>query len=73
LNADPQDGDIEAVISAGPGEYWNGGKRAEVSGSDLGDHACSDAFARVCGDRSRSRALNLIVRAVATTAQPCRR
>jgi hypothetical protein len=30
-------------------------------------------FARVCGDRSRSRALNLIVRAVATSAQPCRR
>jgi hypothetical protein len=44
LERRPQDGDIEAVISAGPGEYWNGGKRAEVSGCDLGDHACSDAF-----------------------------
>ena len=44
LERRPQDGDIEAVISAGPGEYSNGGKRAEVSGCDLGDHACSDAF-----------------------------
>jgi hypothetical protein len=47
--------------------------RAEVSGCDLGITPARMPFARVCGDGSRSRALNLIVRAVAAAAQPCRR